>query len=104
MEIKTQNIFKELSKDEGEWHSEKTGDIDSRPVYIRTMKDTQAPFHIHKNNDEMFVVLDGELHLDMKNDSVCLKKGESFTVRAGTEHRARVIESAKLIVIGGMDT
>lgn len=97
------NIFEEISKAEGAWHSEQIGEINKNPVFVRVMQAFEAPFHIHKNSDEMFVVLDGELHIDMNNESICLKKGQSYTVLAGTEHRARIPASAHLIVIGGKD-
>ncbi|WP_455207888.1 cupin domain-containing protein [Kaarinaea lacus] len=97
------NIFKEISKVEGAWHSEQIGEINTNPVFVRVMQGIEAPFHIHKNSDEMFIVLEGELHIDMKKDSICLKKGQSYTVLAGTEHRARVATSAHIIVIGGKD-
>lgn len=97
------NIFEEISKAEGAWNSEQIGEINKNPVFVRVMHGIEAPFHIHKKSDEMFIVLEGELHIDMKNESVCLTKGQSFTVLAGTEHRARVNKSAHLIVIGGKD-
>ena len=97
------NIFEEISKAESAWHSEQIGEINKNPAFVRVMQGIEAPFHIHKNSDEMFIVLEGELYIDMKNESICLNKGQSYTVLAGTEHRARVPISAHLIVIGGKD-
>lgn len=97
------NIFEEFTKVESAWHSEQIGQINKNPVFVRVMQGIEAAFHIHKKSDEMFIVLDGELYIDLKMDSIHLKKGESYTVSAGTEHRARVPDIAKLIVIGGKD-
>ena len=97
------NIFDINSQENERWLSESLGDINSNPVFVRIMREVGAPFHTHEKSDEMFIVLEGELHIDMREDSVVLKRGESFTVVAGTEHRARVPEFVRLVVIGGRD-
>lgn len=97
------NIFEEISKANNKWHSEKIGEVDSNPVFVRVMQHCEAPFQVHENSDEMFLVLDGELYIDTENESIRLEKGQSFTVQAGKKHRARVPTRVELIVIGGKD-
>ncbi|MDH5180579.1 MAG: cupin domain-containing protein [Gammaproteobacteria bacterium] len=97
------NIFEEISNVSGPWYSALIGEINTNPVFVRVMQAVEAPFHVHKNSDEMFIVLEGELYIDFPNDTICLRKGDSHTVVAGTEHRARVPDYAQLIVIGGKD-
>ncbi|CAM5314504.1 cupin domain-containing protein [Streptomyces griseomycini] len=48
-------------------------------------------WHVHDHTDEFFLVLDGELHIALREPSgertVVLPKGSVFTVPRGTEHK-----------------
>jgi quercetin dioxygenase-like cupin family protein len=44
------------------------------------------PLHVHRNEDEGFYVLDGELTLYVPGDSVTLRAGEFFLAPRGVPH------------------
>ncbi|WP_432157193.1 cupin domain-containing protein [Streptomyces sp. bgisy153] len=48
-------------------------------------------WHVHDDTDEFFLVLDGELHIALREAAgertVVLPKGSVFTVPRGTEHK-----------------
>ncbi len=48
-------------------------------------------WHTHDHTDEFFLVLDGELHIGLRDEAgertVVLPKGSVFTVPRGTEHK-----------------
>ncbi|MEU7054641.1 cupin domain-containing protein [Streptomyces sp. NPDC046197] len=48
-------------------------------------------WHVHDHTDEFFLVLDGELHIGLREPAgertVVLPRGSAFTVPRGTEHR-----------------
>ncbi|MEV5440111.1 cupin domain-containing protein [Streptomyces sp. NPDC052682] len=48
-------------------------------------------WHVHDHTDEFFLVLDGELHIGLREAgterTVVLPKGSVFTVPRGTEHK-----------------
>ncbi|MFD5156515.1 cupin domain-containing protein [Streptomyces hawaiiensis] len=48
-------------------------------------------WHVHDRTDEFFLVLDGELHLALRESTgertVVLTRGSVFTVPRGTEHK-----------------
>ncbi|WP_105974797.1 cupin domain-containing protein [Streptomyces geranii] len=48
-------------------------------------------WHVHEGTDEFFLVLDGELHIALRESAgertVVLPKGSAFTVPRGVEHR-----------------
>ncbi len=47
-------------------------------------------WHQHQHSDECFLVLEGELEIDLEGDkTVRLRPGEVFTIPAGTVHRTR---------------
>jgi quercetin dioxygenase-like cupin family protein len=47
----------------------------------------KAPWHTHDNEDEMFLVMDGELEVQEQGGSATLKAGEMCIVKRGTEHQ-----------------
>ncbi|MXV52646.1 cupin domain-containing protein [Pedobacter sp. HMF7647] len=48
-------------------------------------------WHYHKNTDELFIVLEGELKIEIKDsDTVFLKPGEFIKIPANTIHKTSV--------------
>ena len=95
------NIFEELSNVQGSWAKTQVGMVNGAPVTVRVMNDMEADFHIHENTDEFFLVVSGSVYIDTSTETVLLNKGQSYTVKAGINHRARTVGRAELIVIGG---
>ncbi len=49
-------------------------------------------WHYHKNTDELFVVLEGELKLEIKdNNTIFLKPGEFIKIPANTIHKTSAV-------------
>ncbi|WP_456274557.1 cupin domain-containing protein [Bacillus sp. AK031] len=44
-------------------------------------------WHDHKETDEVFFVLEGEMSIEFRDGEVKLKKGEMFVVPKGVEHK-----------------
>lgn len=95
------NFFETMSQSQDAWFSETIGEPNGNPVMIRVMNDVIAPFHTHETADEMFIVLSGTVFIDTASNTQTINAGQSHTVAAGIEHRARVEGRAELIVIGG---
>lgn len=51
------------------------------------------PFHWHSHptSDEMFLVLEGVLRIELRDDAIELRQGQAFTVPAGVVHRTRPV-------------
>jgi mannose-6-phosphate isomerase-like protein (cupin superfamily) len=56
-------------------------------------------WHEHTDTDETFIVLDGQLRIDMREGSVLLSAGEMFVVPKGTEHKPYAEREVKLLLI-----
>ena len=56
-------------------------------------------WHDHKDTDETFIVLDGELRIDFRDGAVNLSKGEMFVVPRGVEHKPFAAKEVKLLLI-----
>lgn len=56
------------------------------------------PWHIHANEDEMFLVWKGTMTIEFRDHSVELKPGEMFVVPRGIEHRTLAECEAEVII------
>ena len=62
-----------------------------------------APLHLHRSEDEAWLVLEGSLGLRMGDDEVTVEAGQSVIVAAGTAHsywNAAVARTRYVIVMG----
>jgi mannose-6-phosphate isomerase-like protein (cupin superfamily) len=61
-------------------------------------------WHCHPDTDELFLVLEGELDIELRDRTVSLAAGELFVVPRGTEHRPAARKGeAKLLLIDPKD-
>jgi mannose-6-phosphate isomerase-like protein (cupin superfamily) len=60
-------------------------------------------WHVHDHTDEFFLVLDGELHICLREPggerTVVLPKGSVLTVPRGTEHKPYAPAPASILVL-----
>jgi mannose-6-phosphate isomerase-like protein (cupin superfamily) len=56
-------------------------------------------WHEHADTDETFIVLDGQLRIDLRDGFVLISAGEMFVVPKGTEHKPYAEREVKLLLI-----
>lgn len=56
-------------------------------------------WHDHKDTDEVFYVIDGEMNIDFRDKTVVLKTGDLFVVPKGIEHKPFAEEECKIMLI-----
>lgn len=78
------------------------------PRIIATMNDYKIElvkvegefiWHSHPDTDDFFLVLEGELEIELRDRNVHLRKGELFVVPRGVEHRPRARAEAHILLI-----
>ena len=58
------------------------------------------PWHKHEQQDEFFLVLDGEIYLDVEGrEPVLLRRHQGMTVPKGTMHRPRSTERSAVLMV-----
>ncbi|MEU7115475.1 cupin domain-containing protein [Streptomyces sp. NPDC046182] len=59
-------------------------------------------WHAHDHTDEFFLVIEGELHISLREDgaerTVSLPRGSAFTVPKGVEHRPYAPSGASILM------
>jgi mannose-6-phosphate isomerase-like protein (cupin superfamily) len=56
-------------------------------------------WHDHKDTDETFIVVEGELRIDFRDGAVRVAAGEMFVVPKGVEHKPYAKDEVKLLLI-----
>ena len=56
-------------------------------------------WHHHDEEDEFFYVLEGELLIDLKNETVRLGPGDGFSVPKKVEHRTRAPQRTVILMV-----
>lgn len=56
-------------------------------------------WHDHKDTDEAFIVIDGELRIDFRDGSVTVGPGELYVVPRGVEHRPFAAKETQVLVV-----
>ena len=56
-------------------------------------------WHSHKDTDETFLVIDGDLRIDFRDGAVHLSAGEMFVVPKGIEHKPYAEREVKMLLI-----
>lgn len=56
-------------------------------------------WHDHKDTDETFIVMDGELRIDFRDGAARVSAGEMFIVPKGIEHKPFAEREVKLLLI-----
>jgi len=78
----------ELIIDQNEYTNFIVSEVNDHALRIAVI-DGEFHWHKHDDCDELFYVLEGELFIDLEDQTVSLKPGEIFTVPANTMHRTR---------------
>jgi mannose-6-phosphate isomerase-like protein (cupin superfamily) len=56
-------------------------------------------WHDHKDTDETFVVIEGNLRIDFRDGTVNIAAGEMFVVPKGVQHKPYAEDEVKLVLI-----
>jgi mannose-6-phosphate isomerase-like protein (cupin superfamily) len=56
-------------------------------------------WHNHPETDEIFIVIEGDLRIDFRDDDVHIKAGEMFVVPKGIEHKPYAHNEVKLLLM-----
>jgi len=73
-------------------------ELNGQLVMLVRCEGDKVPWHTHANEDELFLVVDGELEVREREGHVTLGPGEMYIVRRGVEHRVVPCGHVKLIL------
>jgi mannose-6-phosphate isomerase-like protein (cupin superfamily) len=56
-------------------------------------------WHSHADTDEVFIVLDGQMRIELRDGQVNLGPGEMFVVPKGVEHRPSAPDECRILLV-----
>lgn len=96
----------EKFKDVKDYFSPKiVGEVNDVYVKIALIKGDKIPWHNHKNEDELFFILEGSLLFEEEGkESFILQKGDMYIVKRGVNHKISSEEECKIMLIENKET
>ncbi len=92
------NLAEKLSQISEHWSPKIIGEINDTCVKLAKLKG-EFLWHTHADEDEMFLVLDGELTIRFRTGDVLLRAGECLVIAKGTEHMPVAEREAHVLLI-----
>ncbi|WP_276388940.1 cupin domain-containing protein [Eudoraea chungangensis] len=86
MKIKKVNIAQKLKSFSEYWSPKVVGELNQQMVKIAKFKG-EFVMHHHDNEDEFFYVINGELFIEIEDQTLNLKAGEFVIIPKGTDHK-----------------
>jgi mannose-6-phosphate isomerase-like protein (cupin superfamily) len=80
------------------WYDPKiVGELNGQHVKLVKFKG-EFDWHHHENEDELFLVIDGELDLQLEAETLRVRKGEFVIVPRGVEHCPKAEEEVHVLL------
>ena len=80
------SVSQKLSLFNDHWNPRIAGELNGQHVKLAKFSG-EFIWHTHKNEDELFYVLNGEFTMEYRDRSILVKEKEFIIVPRGTEHR-----------------
>ena len=96
--LKAININDKLNKFSDHWSPRVIGEMNDYQFKIAKVKG-EFVWHSHEETDETFIVLNGELVIEFRKETVKLSKGELYIVPKGVEHKPYAKHECHIMLI-----
>ncbi|SPH24484.1 3-hydroxyanthranilate 3,4-dioxygenase [Defluviimonas aquaemixtae] len=96
--MKIVNLAEKFSTFDTHWDPKVVAEYNGNDIMVVKFEG-EFPFHDHPDTDDFFFVIEGEVLLDVENETHVLHPGELFVVPKGVRHRPRAEREAKVLLI-----
>ncbi|WP_415922657.1 cupin domain-containing protein [Tateyamaria sp. SN6-1] len=96
--MKPVNLADKLGQFSSHWDPHVIADYNGNDVMVVKFQG-EFPFHLHEDTDDFFLVLEGEMVMDLEDQSHPVGTGELFIVPKGVTHRPRAAQECKVLLI-----
>ena len=96
--MKTVNLAEKLAQFSSHWDPHVVADYNGNDIMVVKFIG-EFPFHSHPDTDDFFLVLEGEMVMDLEGETHTVKAGELFVVPIGVTHRPRAEHECKVLLI-----
>ena len=92
------NLNDKFSKFNANWSPRVIAEMNDYQFKIAKIKG-EFVWHSHKDSDETFIVIEGEMFIKFRDGEVKLSEGEMFVVPRGVEHKPCAKKDCKILVV-----
>lgn len=92
------NLAEKLAQFTSHWDPHVVADYNDNDVMVVRFQGA-FPFHLHEETDDFFLVLQGEMVMELESVSHPVKAGELFVVPKGVTHRPRAEAECHVLLI-----
>jgi mannose-6-phosphate isomerase-like protein (cupin superfamily) len=92
------NLAEKLSTFTAHWSPHIVGAFNGHDLMVVKVLG-EFTWHDHPDTDDFFMVLSGQLFIDLPGGTVALNPGEVFAVPKGMQHRPRAMVETHLLLI-----
>ncbi len=92
------NLADKLARFDDHWSPRTVAEFNGHDVMVVKVAG-EFVWHRHDDTDDFFLVLSGQLTIEMREGDVELGPGELFVVSAGVDHRPVAAGEAELLLI-----
>ena len=92
------NIKQKFSKFSEYWSPKVLAEMNDYQFKIAKIKG-EFIWHNHSETDEVFIVIEGEMFIEFKTETINLEEGEIIVVPKGTEHRPFAKDEACIMLV-----
>ena len=96
--LEVTNIAQELEKFSDLWSQKIIAECNSDYIKVVKFKGKYA-WHKHDDEDELFIIVSGELRMDLRDKVLYLKAGEFVVMPKGVEHRPVAESEVSILLI-----
>jgi mannose-6-phosphate isomerase-like protein (cupin superfamily) len=98
MEYKAINFEQKFGLFDDQWAPKVVAEMNDYQFKIVKIKG-EFIWHDHKDTDETFIVLEGDLRIDFRDGHVKVGKGEMYVVPKGVEHKPYAEDEVRILLI-----
>ena len=92
------NLKEKLSKFTDHWSPRIIAEMNDYQFKLVKIKGDFV-WHNHDDTDEVFIVLEGEMKIEFKDETVELKEREMFVIPKGVEHKPYSEKECKIMLV-----
>jgi mannose-6-phosphate isomerase-like protein (cupin superfamily) len=98
MESRKVNLSEKLGQFQDHWKPRTVAKLNGSDIMVVKVLG-EFVWHKHDDTDDFFLVLDGELHVRLRDRTVVLGPGELFVVPKGVEHQPYAERETSMLLI-----
>jgi mannose-6-phosphate isomerase-like protein (cupin superfamily) len=95
--MKAINLKEKLSLFKEQWTPKIIGELNGQQVKLAKLQG-EFVWHDHKNEDELFYVIKGQLLIELKDKTITLNEGDLYIVPRGVAHKPIAHEEVHIML------